>query len=116
MSEHESSSDKPRDVGLKAIRDVRTERSRSKHGRITGKVWLVAIGTVITVVVAAWQFREGSLSRQKEELLAKQRAALTTVGAEWLPLRDRLEKITVDATGPYKEDFVDPELEKWDFR
>lgn len=116
MSEHKGSAEQPRDIGLKAVRDARMERGRSKHGRITGKAWLVAIGTVLTVIIVAWQFREGSLSRQKEETLAKQRAAVTTVGAEWFPLRDKLEKITVDATGPYAGDLIDPEAGKWDFR
>jgi hypothetical protein len=61
-------------------------------------------------------FRDRTLAAQKEELLSKQRAALTTVGAEWFPLRDKLEKLTLEAAGPYKGDFVDPEAPKWDFR
>ncbi len=116
MSEHESASEKPREIGLKAIREARHERARTKHGRISGKAWLVAIGTVITVIVAAWQFREGSLARQKDDLLSKQRAALTTVGAEWIPLRDKMEKMTLEAAGTYKGDLVDPEARTWDFR
>jgi hypothetical protein len=116
LSEHESSSDKPREIGLKAIREARIERSASKHGRITGKAWLVAISVVLSVVVGAWLFRDRSLANQKEEVLSKQRAALTTVGAEWFPLRDKMEKTTLDAAGPYKGDFVDPETAKWDFR
>lgn len=116
MSEHESSSDKPREIGLKAIRDARIERAASKHGRITGKAWLVAISVVLSVIVVAWLFRDRSLANEKEEVLSKQRAALTTVGAEWFPLRDKIEKTTLEAAGPYKGDFVDPEAAKWDFR
>lgn len=116
MSEHESSSDKPRDIGLKAVRDARMQRGGSKHGRITGKAWLVAISAVLTVVVVAWLFRDRSLANQKEELLSKQRAALTTVGAEWFPIRDSMEKTTLEAAGPYKGDFVDPETAAWEFR
>ncbi len=116
MSEHESSSDKPRDLGLKAIRDARIGRGAARHGRISSKVWLVGISAVISVVAVAWLFRERSLGNQKEELLSKQRAALTTVGAEWFPLRDTMEKTTIEAAGPYKGDFVDPETTKWDFR
>lgn len=116
MSEHESQSDKARDIGLKAIRDARIERSASKHGRVSGKAWLFGISTVLLVVVFAWLYRDRSLAAQKEDLLSKQRAALTTIGAEWLPLRDKLEKATLDAAGAYKGDFVDPELSRWDFR
>ncbi len=116
MSDHENVGGKPRDIGLKAIRDVRIERTASKYGRFTGKPMLVAILAVLSGVLVAWLYRDRSLETQKEELLSKQRAALTTVGAEWNPLRDMIEKTTVGAAGPYKGDFVDPEIAKWDFR
>ncbi|MBX3219531.1 MAG: hypothetical protein KF795_03360 [Labilithrix sp.] len=116
MSEHESSSDKPRDIGLKAVRAARIERASSKHGRITGKAWLVALSAVVVVVGAAWLFRDRSLDNQKEDLLSKQRAALTTVGAEWFPIRDKIEKTTLEAAREFKGDYVDPEAASWDFR
>jgi len=116
LSEHESSSDKPRDIGLKAIRDARLQRAGSRHGRVSGKAWLIGLSAVLSVVAVAWIFRDRSLANQKEEVLAKQRAALTTVGAEWFPLRDKMEKTTLEAAGPYKGDFVDPETATWDFR
>lgn len=116
MSEFDNPGDKPRDIGLKAIREIRAERQRSKHGRISGTAWLVAVSSVLTVVGAAWLFRERSLASQKEELLAKQRAALATVGAEWIPLRDRMEKLTLEAAASFKGDFVDAAAVKWDFR
>lgn len=116
MSNIQGPGDKPRELGLKAIRDVRVERERSRHGRITGKVWLVGAFTVLTVVAGAFLFRDRSLSQQKEELLAKQRAALTTVGAQWFPLRDRLEQNVLAQAGEYKGDYVDPDAAKWDFR
>ena len=81
MSEHKPEGDKPRDLGLKAIHDARVERGRSKHGRLTGRAWLIAIGAVLSVVAVAWQFREGALARQKEDLLAKQRAAVKALVA-----------------------------------
>lgn len=116
MSEYESSSEKPREYGLKAVRDARVERGRLKHGRISSKAMLVALGSMVAVALAAWFFREHSLSDQKEELLSKQRAVVTTVGAEWSALRDTLEKTTLDAAGPYKGDYLDPEASSWDFR
>jgi hypothetical protein len=108
--------DKPRDVGLKAVREARIERSESKAGRVSGLTWLIGVGTVIAVVVGAWVYRDRSLDSQKEELLSKQRAAQKTVGAEWYPLRDKLEKITFDSAGDYKGDFIDPSLAKWDLK
>ena len=116
MSEHEPPEDKVRDIGLKAIRDARLERTRSKTGRIGGKTMLSAILSVITIVAVAWMYRERSLGAQKEEVLSKQRAAIATVGAQWFPLRDRLEKLTLEAAGAYKGDAVDPGAAQWDFR
>lgn len=109
--------DRARDIGLKAVRDIRVDRERSKHGRISGKAWLFGVGTVVAVVAGAIVFRDRSLEAQKEELLSKQRAAQTTLGAEWHPLRDTLEKLTLEnARGEFRGDHVDPELAHWDFR
>lgn len=72
---------------------------------------------MLLTLVVAWLASNRSLSKQKEELLAQQRAAVTTVGAEWAPLRDKVEKLTLEAAAdPFKGDFVDPEAAKWDFR
>jgi hypothetical protein len=116
MSEHKAEGDKPRDIGLKAIQQARFERRKSKHGRITGRAWIAVLLGVLTVVGVAWQFREGTLSRQKEELFAKQRAAVTTVGAAWNPLRDILEKQTIESASSFKGDLVDLDVARWDFR
>ncbi|MBX3232686.1 MAG: hypothetical protein KIT84_44080 [Labilithrix sp.] len=106
--------DKPRDIGLKAIHDARIERGASKAGRVSGMTWLFGIGTVLVVVIGAWIYRDRSLDAMKEELFSKQRAATTTVGAEWYPLRERLEKLTIEAAAPeYKGDHVDPAAAKW---
>ncbi len=116
MNHQENPGDRPRDIGLKAIHDARVERGVSKVGRVSGKAWLIGCGLAIAVVATAWIFRDSSLATSKEELLSKQRAAVTTVGAEWYPIRDRIEKLTLEAAGPYKGDYVDPEAAKWDFR
>ena len=56
--------DKPRDVGLKAIRDARIERGVTKAGRVSGKAWLFGISSVLGVVLAAWLYRDRSLEAQ----------------------------------------------------
>jgi hypothetical protein len=108
--------DKPRDVGLKAIRDARIERGASKAGRVSGKAWLVGISTVLAVVVAAWLYRDKSLDQEKTDIQAKQRAAVATVGKEWFPLRDRIEKLTVEAAGTYRGDVIEPAAVSWDLK
>jgi hypothetical protein len=105
-----------RELGLKAVHSARAERNKSKYGRISGPVWLVAGGAVVVTLVVAWLFSDRSLSSEKEEVLAQQRAAVSTVGAEWYPLRDKLEKITVEAASGFQGDKVDAEGAKLDFR
>jgi hypothetical protein len=105
-----------RELGLKAVHSARAERQNSKYGRISGPVWLVAGGAVVVTLIVAWLVSDRSLSTEKEEILAQQRAAVTTVGAEWFPLRDKLEKITLDAAASFDGDKVDAEQAKMDFR
>lgn len=117
MSKHENASDKPREVGLRAIHEARTSRTRSsKLSQITPRAWLVLLSAVFTAITVAWFVRERSLTNDKNELLAKHRAAVATVGAEWFPLRDTIEQRVLAASGPYEGDYVDPEIASWDFR
>jgi hypothetical protein len=105
-----------RQVGLKAVTQARVERQRSKTGRISGKVWLAAGAGIVLTIVVSYFASDRRLGTAKEDLLAQQRAAVTTVGKEWEPLRDKIEKITLDAAKDYAGDLVDPEAAKWDFR
>ncbi|HSO31699.1 MAG TPA: hypothetical protein VLT33_04270 [Labilithrix sp.] len=105
-----------RELGLKAVHSARAERGQSKFGKIDGRVWLVAGGAVITTLVVAYLLNDRTLSSEKEEILSQQRAAVSTVGAEWYPLRDRLEKMTLDLASHFDGDKVDVEAAKMDFR
>lgn len=68
-------------------------------------------------LLVSWIFSKRSLSSEKEALLAQQRAAVQTVGAEWNPLRDRIERLTLDvANRPYAGDLVEPRAASWDLR
>lgn len=105
-----------RELGLKAVHSARAERSKSKYGKISGPVWLVAGGAVVVTLILAWMLSDRTLSTEKEEILSQQRAAVSTVGAEWYPLRDKLETITLDAAARYEGDKIDFEAAKMDFR
>lgn len=105
-----------RELGLKAVHSARAERSKSKYGKISGPVWLVAGGAVVVTLILAWLLSDRTLSTEKDEILSQQRAAVSTVGAEWYPLRDKLEKITLDAASRYEGDKVDFDAAKMDFR
>lgn len=105
-----------RDIGLKAIRGAQEDRRRGKAARITGPVWLATGGAILLAVLVSWALSGRALGKAKNELLAQQRAAVKTVGAEWAPLRDKLEAITTEAAGAYPGDLVLPEAKTWDFR
>ncbi len=80
-------------------------------------MWLGSAAGVALVLLGYHFFAGRKLDAQKEDLLAKQRAVDKTVGAEWYPLRDKLEKITVDSALAWPdEDFVDTKAKEWDFR
>jgi hypothetical protein len=65
----------------------------------------------------AWFASDRSLASEKREILAQQKSAIATVGTEWFPLRDRLERLTLDAAAAgFAGDNVDVELAKVDFR
>lgn len=80
-------------------------------------MWLACAGGVALVLLGYHFFSGRKLDTQKTDLLSKQRAVDKTIGAEWYPLRDSLEKITVDsATSWPDDDFVDTKVKDWDFR
>jgi hypothetical protein len=105
-----------RELGLKAVHSARAERGKSKYGRISGPVWLVAGGAVIVTLIIAWTLSDRTLSTEKDDILSQQRAAVSTVGAEWYPLRDKLEKITLEAAARFEGDKIDADAAKMDFR
>lgn len=79
-------------------------------------MWLIAGGAVLAVVAAAWVFSDRSVSTAKDELLAQHRTAMSTIGNEWIPLRDKIEALTLDAARDFKGDAIEPDAARWDFR
>jgi hypothetical protein len=77
---------------------------------------LAAAGVAATLI-AYHYFSQKSLDADKTALLAKQRAAVATVGANWFPMRDHLEQITIDSAKNFSDDdFIAPDAAKFDFR
>jgi hypothetical protein len=105
-----------RKLGLKAIQAARAQRARSKIGRISGLFLVVSgVGVALTLLVS-WFVSTRSLAHNKEKLLSEQHAAVSSLGTKWDLLREKIETFTLEAAGPYKGDFVDPMVAKWDFR
>jgi hypothetical protein len=105
-----------RQRGLKSLSGARDGRARGKFTRPTPNLLLFAIGGVSISLLIYWFISSRELAQQKTALLAQQRAAKATVGAEWYPMRDKLEKLALEAAGPYPGDLVEPEAKSWDFR
>jgi hypothetical protein len=102
--------------GLPSIHNAREARIRGKYSRVTGNVWLVLLGVMAASLVIYRYVESNQVEGGKEALLAKQRAVVTTLGAEWTPLRDRIEAVTLAAAKEFRGDEVSPEVLGWDFR
>jgi hypothetical protein len=80
----------------------------------------VAGGAIIAGLIAHKVVSDHELNAGRQTLLAKQRAVVATLGAEWLPLRDNLEGdvLRSAATPPsdYAGDDVQPEARTLAFR
>ena len=93
-------------VGLPATKSGREDRARGKFSRMTPSLALFLAFGVIAVLVVYHFFAQRSLDADKTALLAKQRAAVATVGANWFPLRDKLEGIILDSAKTFPEEDV----------
>jgi hypothetical protein len=102
--------------GLPSVYKGRTDRERGRYARGSPALWLSAVAGLAGILVAYHVVSDRQLGSAKDALLRKQRAVRDTVGAQWFPLRDAMEKLTLDAASKNEPDFVDPEAARWDFR
>src|SRR6266702_3607600 len=103
--------------GLRSIHEARDgRRPGGKYARPGTGAYLVALGAILASLVAYKIISGHQLDVAKRDLLGKDRATATTVGAEWYPLRDKLEGFTLHAAKNFEGDFVDSEAARWDFR
>jgi hypothetical protein len=77
---------------------------------------LVAGAAVIGGLVANKVVSERELQSDRQALLAKQRAVSATLGAEWYPLRDKLEGDVLGSAGDFPGDRIEPEARSGAFR
>ncbi len=105
-----------RKPGLPSVHKAREDRNRGRWSRATSGFWLwVAAGLIGALIV--YRFVSGKqLGDAKGQLLAKQRAVESSIGADWFPLRDRIEGYVVDAASRSDTDAVDPDAMSWAFR
>ncbi|MFO0678647.1 MAG: hypothetical protein U0169_19100 [Polyangiaceae bacterium] len=108
------SSRKKAPPGLASIRQGREDRLRGKFARPTTNTWLL-LGAGLVGSIVAYQVIAGrQLAAKQTALLGKQRAIDATLGAEWKPLREKVETATLEAAKTWKGDFIAPDFK--DFR
>jgi hypothetical protein len=101
--------------GLPAILNAREERAAGRS-RWTMQAGIVAGLCVLGGLLAHTLVEAHDLRTDRQTLLAKQRAVQATLGAEWDPLRDRLEDDVLTSAKDYAADRIDPDARKGDFR
>lgn len=99
--------------GLQAVHEGREQRLEGRFSRPSGRTYLIVlVGFIASLMI--WRMVSGrEIGGRKTSLLAKQRADEATIGKEWTPLRDRLEKYVVDRGGAWDADKVEPEAKAW---
>jgi hypothetical protein len=104
--------DEPRERGLPSLNEARLERRRAiVFGRarlpaLPPYFWLwVGVGLAGFAVVY-WRIVQGELESRRSAVMAKQRAVAKTLGVRLLPFRDRVERWTIEAAGPYAGNLV----------
>lgn len=107
----------PRNRGLPSIQEARDARAEGKTRWPSTKFWGYA-GLVLAVTfILHWKWTSSSVDRGKQKLLADQRGVSVELGPRWLPLRDKIEKWTMDLAKSAGPEVVDRDaLGKWDFR
>lgn len=83
---------------------------------IPGRFWLWALTALAVWGVFYYKKTQGEIESAKAKLFARQRAIVAELGPRFEPLRDQVERWTMQAAGPYPGDSIDPELRGWDFR
>jgi hypothetical protein len=101
--------------GLAAIAGAREDRAQGRV-RWTTQAGLMCAVAVAGGLIAYKVVSERELDRGKQALLAKQRAVDATLGAEWYPLRDKVENALLGAAREYGGDRIEPSARRRELR
>jgi hypothetical protein len=101
--------------GLPSLARSREERSQGKM-RWTSRIGVLFAGSFVLALAVHWVVATRELNTAKQQLLAKQRAVVVTLGAAWYPLRDRLEANILRSAAADAPDFVSPKAQRGEFR
>jgi hypothetical protein len=91
--------------GLPAIEQAREARKKTKWPSLKVAGWFLLVAAAASVLFA---YREAAaVERDRQKLMADQRALDATLGRAWGPIRDSVEKLTVDSATQPTDDVVD---------
>lgn len=83
---------------------------------MTPQFVLIVAGLGVCGLIAYRVVSDRELNATKDKLYADQKTAQATIGAEWFPMRDKIESTVVDAAKEFRGDFVDPDAARSAFR
>lgn len=101
--------------GLKSVYEHRERRLAGKFSHPSEKAWLSVGLALVAILGVYWYVAGRTLAGKKADLLAKRRAVVVTFGAEWYPMRDKIESLVVAESGAFAGDFVDSSARSLDF-
>jgi hypothetical protein len=93
--------------GLSAVSASREDRNKIKRPPWRAVVFFMM--TVLVAMVAYFKWDSNRNGALRAEILSKQRAVDSTLGAKWFPMRDQVEAWTMELAKAPTEDVVDRE-------
>jgi hypothetical protein len=107
--------DEPRVRGLPSIDQAREARGKLRFP--PAKFWAYTALVLTACWILHWKWSQGELESERTKLMARQRAVVKELGPRWYPLRDRIERWTLDLAKEAGPEVVDHDaLKGWDFR
>lgn len=100
--------------GLSAIQTAREARKKRKLPPAKVIFWFLLLVSVATV--AYWYRMSANTEKERQKLMADQRAVDGTIGASWYPMRDSIEQLTLGAPALPREDLVATDVAEFAFR
>lgn len=110
-----ASQEPPRERGLPSVHRAREARSKIRWP--PAKYWGYAGIILALSFVFYWKWAQGRLESARQKLMARQRAVAVELGPRWNPLRDRVERWTLELAKDMGPEVVEHDvLRSWDFR
>lgn len=105
----------PRERGLPSISKAREARAKMRWPPV--KFWGYAAIVLAVSAILHWKWSQGQIESARQKLMARQRAVNVELGPRWFPLRERVERWTLELAQSAGSEIVDREaLKTWDFR